>query len=140
MKATRKAYCSNSFFQSYMKILYHQQHFCDTIFEVLVMTPNGSRFKVYPLQMGRSYHYTKIPFEGNDNHGCNTFGLKIMNTLYIHCYDLRIQNKGNAMSDSKHVVNTSDNCRFVHRRRTRTPLMKFILCPAINHSGIAAPQ
>ena len=28
MRASRKAYGSNSFFQSYIKILYHQQDFC----------------------------------------------------------------------------------------------------------------
>ena len=29
MRASRKAYSSNSFFQSYIKILYHQQDFCE---------------------------------------------------------------------------------------------------------------
>ena len=31
MRASRKAYGSNSFFQSYIKILYHQQDFCENL-------------------------------------------------------------------------------------------------------------
>ena len=35
MRASQKAYGSNSFFESLIKILYHQQDFCETNLEIL---------------------------------------------------------------------------------------------------------